>query len=435
MKDLCISIEIEGQLVRAGAITGEGPSDAVFCYASAYLQDPSSSPLSISLPLQEDAFSPAQTACFFEGLLPEGFTRRSVAQWMHVDEGDYLSILHGLGRECLGAICVTEEGEKLRASYERLTARHLRELAAEGAVKSAEIVAGSHLSLTGASGKAGLYRDVESGIWYVPKGTAPSTHIVKQSHVRLDSIVANEQLCQMTAEHLGIHVPRSFIVDMGGGGETDVLFATERYDRTFSPDAGRISGLKRPLRLHQEDFAQALGIPSQAKYEPDEGGYMQRMFELLRRASSDPVADQLQLWDRIVFNRLIGNTDAHVKNFSLLYAVDLKTVRLAPAYDIVSTAIYGQSTRNMAFGIGGKHALEEIDAAAFRTAARETGLGEALAMDRLEQLSVRFTRALKAAAEELAAQGYAKAFEIRDRIIQAGNNDLQKSLQKSHFLR
>ena len=91
----------------------------------------------------------------------------------------------------------------------------MKELAAEGAQKSAEIVTKSHLSLTGASGKVGLYYDVVNDHWYLPQGTAPSTHIVKQSHVRLEGIVTNEQLSMMTAAKCGIDVPESFIMTWG----------------------------------------------------------------------------------------------------------------------------------------------------------------------------------------------------------------------------
>ena len=70
----------------------------------------------------------------------------------------------------------------------------------------------SHLSLTGASGKVGLYYDAAGKQWYLPKGTAPSTHIVKQSHIRLSGIVANEQLSLRTAYYCGIEIPDSFII-------------------------------------------------------------------------------------------------------------------------------------------------------------------------------------------------------------------------------
>ena len=420
MEKLIVSLERDGILRPVGSIRGESPSDACFVYTGEYRDRPDAVPISLSLPLQEEAFTPTQTKNFFEGLLPEGFTRRTVAQWMHVAEEDYLSILHGLGRECLGALCITADGEESEASYERITAQQVRQLAAEGATKSAELVTKAHLSLTGASGKAGLYYDAEQGEWYLPRGSAPSTHIVKQSHVRLDAIVTNERLSLLTAARCGIPVSGSFIVNTGGGAEHEVLFATARYDRFFPAAPKRISGLPSPQRLHQEDFSQALGIPANMKYEKEPRGYLREMFALLRRASSDPITDQLRLWDLLVFNWLLGNTDAHVKNFSLLYSPDLRRVRLAPAYDLVSTAAYRQSTREMAFYIGGALLLDDVTEDAFRQAARDVGLGERMAMRRFDEMCRRFKPALHESAEELIAAGYDKAAELEGRILQSG---------------
>lgn len=344
MREYKVSIERSGTQVPVGKIVGETYEDACFFYEEWYLGDVSAVPLSLSLPLQQEAYSAEQTKTFFDGLLPEGFTRRSVAQWMHLDENDYLAILCCLGRECLGAIRITDDEEPVEASYERISEQQVRDLAAEGATKSAELVTKSHLSLTGASGKVGLYYDEENAVWYLPSGSAPSTHIVKQSHVRLDGIVTNEQLSLLTAQKCGIEIPESFIINMGSGRDEDVLFATKRFDRTILDTTRRISGLPCPMRLHQEDFAQALGIPAAKKYEGPGDGYLRRMFELLRRHSADPITDMLKLWDMVVFDFLIGNTDAHVKNFSLLYSPDMRRIRLAPAYDIVSTAVYSEST-------------------------------------------------------------------------------------------
>ncbi len=419
MKDLVVNIERDGVMMPVGRIRGEDREAAQFRYDADYLSR-TCAPISVSLPLQEQPFSPARTKNFFEGLLPEGFTRRSVAQWMHVDEDDYLSILHGLGRECLGALCITEEGEELTASYEPITEDQVRALAAEGAVRSAELVTRSHLSLTGASGKVGLYYDEPHGTWYLPRGTAPSTHIVKQSHVRLEGIVANEQLSLRTAAGCGIDIPHSFIINTGNGAENEVLFATRRYDRIFPDEPNWIGSLPCPRRLHQEDFAQAMGIPASGKYERGQKGYMRGMFDILRRCSSDPIADTLRLWDILVFDYLIGNTDAHVKNFSLLYSPDQSTVRLAPAYDIVSTVIYTESTRDMAFSIGGAYAIEDVTEASFRSAARDAGIGERVAMRRFDGLLDRFRTALRLSAEELADTGYPLAVEIESRILREG---------------
>lgn len=420
MKDLLVSIELNGTRIPVGNIRGNDSSDACFCYAEEYTRNHSAQPISISLPVQGNPFTPDQTKTFFEGLLPEGYTRRTVAQWMHVDENDYLSILHGLGRECLGALCISEEGEILDASYEPVSDQQVRDLAAEGASKSTELVTKAHLSLTGASGKVGLYYDRQTEHWYLPWGTAPSTHIVKQSHVRLDGIVTNEQLCLLTAARCGIDIPKSFIVNTGNAGEHEVLFATERYDRIFVQDPAYISRLPAPMRLHQEDFAQAMGIPASQKYETKQASYLQKMFDILLHRSSDPITDQLKLWDRLVFNCLIGNTDSHVKNFSLLYGTDLKTVRLSPAYDIVSTTIYEQSTRDMAFWIGDALSIDDITEASFRTLAKEVGLGERMAMNRFNSMCSRYKSALHESATELAEAGYPKAEEIEKRILMTG---------------
>ena len=415
-----ISIEKNGRMVPVGSIDGGDYRTAQFSYMDEYLDEANAVPVSISLPLQRERFSAGQTRQFFEGLLPEGFTRRSVAQWLHLDENDYLSILYQLGRECLGAVRVLKEGETQAASYEMITKQQVKALAAEGAQKSAEIVSKSHLSLTGASGKVGLYYDTAGNQWYLPHGTAPSTHIVKQSHVRLEGIVTNEQLSMMTAAKCGIEVPKSFIIDLGSGEDNEVLYATRRYDRTFEGAADTISGLLVPLRLHQEDFSQALGISSANKYEKEHTGYMRRMFELLRQFSSNPIVDQGKLWDIIVFCYLLGNTDAHVKNFSLLYGRDLRSIRLAPAYDLVSTTVYESSTREMSFYIGNALLTDEITETSFREAATEIHIGERFASCRYNYICNHFREALRETAAELQEAGFSKAKEIEEKILHTG---------------
>lgn len=419
-----VSIERQGTLYAAGRLEGEDASDTCFHYLPEYLNDEDARPISVSLPLQEEAFSVSQTEIFFESLLPEGFTRRSVAHWMHSDEKDYLRLLHGLGRECIGAVRISEDGEEQTAAYKEISENEIKALAAEGATKSAELVTKSHLSLAGASGKAGLYFDAKNSQWFLPGGTAPSTHIVKQSHVRLDSLVTNEQLSLLTAYRCGITVPKSFIINTGAGRDDEVLFATRRFDRMFTPGCKKVNGLPCPNRLHQEDFAQALSIPASEKYEKGlenrSESHMKRMFDLLRRYSSDPITDQLRLWDVITFNYLLGNTDAHVKNFSLLYSQDLKAIRLAPAYDILSTTVYSQSTREMAFSIGGAQSVDEISRESFRKAAREAGLGEKMALRRYDTITEKFKAALHSSARELTAAGFPMARDIEERILKTG---------------
>lgn len=318
--NLKVQIEMNGKFVQAGHITGSSFRDAAFSYDESYITSSAARAISLSLPLSKKDFDTDATKSFFDGLLPEGFTRQCVADSIHASSDDYISILRQLGSECLGAIqIIDEEKPSIKTGYIPLTIEEIKELAKEGASKSAEIVVKSHLSLTGASGKVGLYYD-NSGKWYKPQGLAPSTHIVKQSHVRYKNIVLNEQLCLLAAQKLGIEIPESFILQaqVGKGNDEDVLFATRRFDRAFDKDSRIIDGLKTPYRLHQEDFAQALGIKSADKYEKAGQGYLKRMFDLLQKYSSNPIEDSLKLWRRAVYNFIIGNTDNHIKNSSLI---------------------------------------------------------------------------------------------------------------------
>ncbi|MBR2188687.1 MAG: HipA domain-containing protein [Eubacterium sp.] len=425
MRKLDVWIEILGRQCFVGSIQGNNGAEACFQYADSYLKSNENTAISVSLPLRREAFTASQTRIFFEGLLPEGFARRSVAQWMHVSEDDYLSILERLGNECLGAIRITSEvSPEIRTGYELLSLDQVRALAEEGAVKSTELLIQTRLSLTGASGKVGLYYALDGDQWFMPMGLAPSTHILKQSHIRLDSIVTNEQLSLMTAKHLGIEVPGSFIVETGAPDQECVLLASARYDRVFQENGKTINGFPVPLRLHQEDFAQALGIPAAEKYESREtvpdNGYLSRMFRLLRIHSFDPIKDQGSLWKLIVYNALLGNTDSHIKNHSLLYRRDLQAMRLAPAYDLLSTSVYESSTRDLAFRIGSAWSLNQISRAAFEEAAEEAGLGRKFAMKQFDDICQTFEGALIEASRCLEDQGFSAAGQLRERILRTG---------------
>ena len=113
--------------------------------------------------------------------------------------------------------------------------------------------------------------------------------------------------------------------------DRQVLLVT-RYDRRAGDD-----GL--PVRIHQEDFCQALGVVPEMKYQNEGGPDLQACFELLRRATRPSAPQVLRLLDAVVFNALVGNHDAHAKNFSLLYEAGTAP-RLAPLYDMLSTAVY-----------------------------------------------------------------------------------------------
>ena len=418
--NLKVQIEINGQFVQAGCITGSNFRDAAFSYDESYIASPSAHAISLSLPLSIKDYDTDSTRTFFDGLLPEGFTRQCVAENIHASSDDYISILRELGSECLGAIqIIDEEKPSIQEGYIPLTIEEIKALAKEGASKSAEIVVKSHLSLTGASGKVGLYYDQASGKWYKAQGLAPSTHIVKQSHVRYKNIVLNEQLCLLAAQKLGIEIPESFILQaqVGEVNDEDVLFATRRFDRDFDKDSRIIDGLKTPYRLHQEDFAQALGIKSSDKYEKAGQGYLKRMFDLLQKHSSNPIEDSLKLWKRAVYNCIIGNTDNHIKNSSLIYSKDLSSIRLAPFYDVVCTKVYESSTDEMSVSINGRQNVNQVTRDDLEQEAKNCGLGSKAAMKIYDEVLNGIQKALLDSADELSRAGFTEAQPMAEKIL------------------
>ncbi|MBE5924672.1 MAG: type II toxin-antitoxin system HipA family toxin [Lachnospiraceae bacterium] len=419
MRRYNVHLELGGKQVRVGAIEGDFSDDARFSYSKEYITKKGAKAISLSLPIQDEPFSPERTKIFFEGLLPEGFMRKNIAANMHFDENDYLSILYNLGKECIGAIRIDQTDEEPEACYKAITSKQVEELAAEGTTKSTEMVIKTHLSLTGASGKVGLYFDEENGRWYLPCGLAPSTHIVKQSHIRLDGIVTNEQLSMMAARKCGIDIPESFIINIGKGIDSEILFATKRYDRIVDKTSEKVGNLKRPYRIHQEDFAQAMGIASFEKYEKDGQNYAEKMFETVRNNSKKPLEDQLKLWNRIVYNFALGNTDAHIKNYALIYDPHMEGVSLAPAYDMLSTVIYESATHDMSFNIGGVRNIDSINEECFKMLAASVGIGEKLAMKNYHNVLNRFENAIKETKKELMDVGFENAGHIAERILLA----------------
>lgn len=417
--NLKVQIEINGKFVHVGQIQGTNPGDATFSYDDSYIYPSNAHAISLSLPLETKDFTPAETKTFFDGLLPEGFTRQCVADSIHASSDDYISILRELGSECLGAIQIIDEAKELpKTGYTPLSVQEVEELAREGAGKSAELVIKSHLSLTGASGKVGLYFDDATGNWFKPQGLAASTHIVKQSHVRYKNIVVNEQLCLLTAQKLGIEIPESFILRAQNAKSSDenILFATRRFDRAFDLESKTVDGLRMPYRLHQEDFAQALGIKSADKYEKNSEPYLRKMFDLIQKHSSNPIEDSLKLWKRTVFNFLIGNTDNHIKNSSLVYSKDLSKVHLAPFYDVICTRLYENCTDEMSISINGQRNINQITREDFTKEAEICGLGKKAALSIYDELYENLTPFLLESAKELTAAGFPDALDMAVKI-------------------
>jgi serine/threonine-protein kinase HipA len=211
----------------------------------------------------------------------------------------------------------------------------------------------------------------------MPLGGAPTTHILKPAIERFKGIVFNESLCMKLAHAIGLHTART---QTGKVEDIDYLLV-ERYDRTLVKDSGGVEFLERD---HQEDFCQALGIVPENKYQAEGGPSLKQCFALLRELSSAPVIDLQRLLDAVIFNFLIGNHDAHGKNFSLLYG---RETRLAPLYDVLSTAYYPELSRKMAMKIGSEYASDKVLPKDFEQLAEEAGLAKPMVKRRVSELA------------------------------------------------
>jgi serine/threonine-protein kinase HipA len=199
-------------------------------------------------------------------------------------------------------------------------------------------------------------------------------------------VPANEVLCLRLASAVGIPAAAAETRSIQG-----IDYALiERYDRTSTQTP---EGMQ-PQRLHQEDFCQALGVVSEYKYQNEGGPSFKQCFDLLRAVSSAPVLDLQSMLDAAIFNYLIGNHDAHAKNFSLLYGAGQDNVRLAPLYDLVCTLYYPELSRNMAMKIGGEYLLDKVAPRNFEKLAEETGLAKPLVKRRVPALAGKVLEAL-----------------------------------------
>jgi serine/threonine-protein kinase HipA len=231
---------------------------------------------------------------------------------------------------------------------------------------------GLRLSLAGAQDKLPVvFRDGRIG---QPLNGAPSTHILKTPIHSLAESVMNEGFCLALAEAAQLEPARGFIHSVKGSR----FLLLERYDRVDGA-AGRVQ------RLHQEDFCQALGMPTEMKYQNEGGPGLAQCFGLVRRMTRPSAPQVLRLLDYVIFNVLIGNNDAHAKNFSLLHRG--KVPLLAPLYDTLSTAVYPNLMSKMAMKIGSKYTFSDVQARHWHQFAENTGLSPAQTRKRVRELA------------------------------------------------
>lgn len=352
--------------------------------------------LSASLPVQAERFPNGQTRPFFEGLLPEGAVREQVARERGVSTENAFGLLAEIGAECAGAVVVVPEGEQ-PASTDTSSVRWLSEdeLADALANLPTHPLGGGtdvRVSLGGVQQKLVVTR-ARNGRFGQPLGGAPSTHIIKPSIAGWTDMAANEAFCLRVAQCCGLSTAASATAEIG----TTICLVVERFDRTLTDDM-------RIVRVHQEDFCQALGILPGSKYEFEGGPSVAQIIALLRAISAAPAADVNAFLRAVGINYLVGNSDAHGKNFALLYHPGVGP-RLAPLYDVVSTAVYDVATK-MAMFVGGQEEPAAVTEAGWLRLAEGCGVNGRLLLRDLRALAALARGCGAAVAATAAAEGW-----------------------------
>jgi serine/threonine-protein kinase HipA len=202
----------------------------------------------------------------------------------------------------------------------------------------------------------------------------------------LDETVENEAFCMELARRLGIPAAVTAVRKSGGA-----ILVVTRYDRETA-EGGAI------VRLHQEDFCQALGILPEQKYESEGGPSLVQCFDLLKKHSARPAADQRALLEWVIFNVLIGNADAHAKNLSILLTD--KGPRLAPFYDLLSTQVYPGLAGKLAMRIGGENRAGYLQARHWERFAESVFLKRSFVAGSISSLAERIVPAAESVSEE-----------------------------------
>ncbi len=326
-----------------------------FVYEDSWREDEGIWPLSLSLPLTQAVHADQRRVAsrpvtnFLFGLLPDN--EALIDRWARefgVGRHDPLALLKEIGADCPGGVSFVApaaDGWEEPIDSQQL-GREMRRLQ-ESLPSSLE---GDHgqFSLAGAQAKTAL-RQTGTG-WAIPHGGLPSTHILKPAMTGLPDQAINEHFCLELARRIGLPAAESEVVQFD---DVPVL-VVKRFDRFGSGD--------NVLRLHQEDFCQALGVHPRQKYEAEGGPTLADMMRLLDRYSADPWADQTRLYRAVLFNLIIAGTDAHAKNFAIVYPPTAGSPRLAPLYDMNSMYPYATQRRDMrsSLRIAGHYKFHDI---------------------------------------------------------------------------
>ncbi|MCJ1683713.1 HipA domain-containing protein [Rathayibacter sp. VKM Ac-2928] len=358
---------LEGR--HAGRFTRDADGRIGFSYSD----DAPSTPISLSLP-REGTTTRAAAARFLDNLLPDQeHTRRRMAQAYGVASTGTFDLLRTVGGDVAGGLVLLPDGEAPPTGLAQLNPALDRDVADR--INSIKLdpdawvprQTPARFSLAGTQGKFALARVDRN--WYWSNAAVPSTHIVKPARPEHLHLEEAEAAALTLAAEAGLPAPRAAVLQM-----TDqTAFVVERFDRVFDDTVFA-------TRLHAEDLAQALGVDVARKYSVTAA----QIVEKLR--SVDATGGVVRAFLRqLAFNVLLGNADAHAKNYSVLLRPD--AVSLAPIYDAVPTGLYPAFDQELAMRIAGARFPQAVTQNHWRKLARTSGIDEEEVVTLVEEVA------------------------------------------------
>ncbi len=366
-----------------------------FRYAAEWLDD--GFPISLTLPLSSGT-DELDAHPFFEGLLPEGGARRRLCRQYRLSEDDDAGLLFAIGEDCAGALSILPdvlEPETLGGEPTPISQEDLARIVESQGQSLPTSRGRRRFSLAGAQDKVPVI--ISGTTMSLPDRANPSTHILKLETIR--KVCFAEIAGSDLAARMGLSVVDAEYRELSGGTGGPFLLV-ERYDRYRDAE-----GCVR--RLHQEDVAQALGHTSDAKYQEDGGPRLGDIAALLRRCTADPIESIRRLRDWQIFNYLLGNSDGHAKNLSLLYELGTPVPTLAPFYDLVCIKMLdrigaGNYDRRMALFIGEQAEPERVTRDDWTALARSISVPPRTLLARLREMAERAPEEARATREAFA---------------------------------
>jgi serine/threonine-protein kinase HipA len=401
-------VMIEGSLM--GRVHADKAGGLSLDYEASWRESPQGHSLSVSMPLAQIPYLQKPVLSYLWNLLPEDpNVLQRWGQQYHVSAANPFRLLANVGADVPGAaqFIPPERLQEIQSAHRPTIdwmtvdelAERLRQLRADiAAVRRPGDI--GKMSLPGAQAKTAYYWDKQTNRWGVPGGRTPTTHIIKPCVPGFDGLVENEHLCLDIAARLGMPAANSYVLALD-----QAYIVVERYDR-LPPSPG--SSFVR--RIHQEDMCQALGLMPGKKYQEDGGPGIAQIATLIRRVSSDPDADVDRFLQANMFNWLIGGTDAHAKNYSLLIGAG-DEIRFAPLYDLSSQLSYPDLIeQRVAMKIGDHYDIRRVGIADWRKLARACTIEEERVLTLLRSMAKALPDAISAARKQALIEGLSEKF-------------------------